>query len=70
MNGAIINLPNPELFIDTIHLQEANASSEIENIITTNDDLYKSIVAKKKSMIPLQKKLSAIKMHYGLRRKS
>jgi Fic family protein len=47
LNGAIINLPNPSLFLDTIHLQEAKASSEIENIITTNDDLYKSIVADK-----------------------
>lgn len=48
LNGAIRNLPNPRLFLDTIHLQEAKASSEIENIITTNDDLYKSIVADKK----------------------
>lgn len=49
LNGAIINLPNPQLFLDTIHLQEAKASSEIENIITTNDELYKSAVADKKS---------------------
>lgn len=48
LNGAIINLPNPQLFLDTIHLQEAKASSAIENIITTNDELYKSVVADKK----------------------
>ena len=36
LNGAIRNLPNPSLFLDTLHLQEAKASSEIENIITTN----------------------------------
>lgn len=48
LNGTLINLPNPRLFLDTIYLQEAKASSEIENIITTNDDLYKSIVADKK----------------------
>jgi len=48
LNGAMVNLPNPRLFLDTIHLQEAKASSEIENIITTNDDLYKSVVAEKK----------------------
>ncbi|MEI7525824.1 MAG: Fic/DOC family N-terminal domain-containing protein [Mariniphaga sp.] len=48
LNGALINLPNPRLFLDTIHLQEAKASSEIENIIATNDDLYKSLVAEKK----------------------
>ncbi len=44
----MINLPNPRLFLDTIHLQEAKASSEIENIITNNDDLFKSVVAGKK----------------------
>lgn len=48
LNGAITNLPNPRLFLDTIHLQEAKASSEIENIITTNDELYKSVIADNK----------------------
>jgi Fic family protein len=48
LNGALINLPNPTLFLDTIYLQEAKASSEVENIITTNDELYKSLVADKK----------------------
>ena len=47
LNGAIANLPNPGLFLDTIHLQEAKASSEIENILTTHDDLYQSVVAEK-----------------------
>ncbi len=48
LNGALKNLPNPTLFLDTIYLQEAKASSEVENIITTNDELYKSLVAGKK----------------------
>lgn len=48
LNGAIRNLPNPGLFLDTLHLQEAKASSAIENIITTNDDLYQAVVADKK----------------------
>ncbi|MDP2891287.1 MAG: Fic/DOC family N-terminal domain-containing protein [Bacteroidota bacterium] len=48
LNGAMINLPNPRLFLDTIHLQEAKASSEIENIITTNDDLYQLVISEKK----------------------
>jgi len=34
LKGAITNLPNPTLFIDTINLQEAQASSAIENIVT------------------------------------
>lgn len=49
LNGALINLPNPTLFLDTIHLQEAKASSEIENIITTNDDLYKTLITEAKT---------------------
>ena len=48
LNGAIRNLPNPTLFLDTVHLQEAKASSAIENIITTNDDLYQVLIADKK----------------------
>lgn len=48
LNGTLLNLPNPTLFLDTIYLQEAKASSEVENIITTNDELYKSLVANRK----------------------
>lgn len=48
LNGALQNLPNPTLFLDTIYLQEAKASSEVENIITTNDELYQSLVADRK----------------------
>ena len=48
LNGTLLNLPNLTLFLDTIYLQEAKASSEVENIITTNDELYKSLVADRK----------------------
>lgn len=61
LNGAMINLPNPRLFLDTIHLQEAKASSEIENIITTNDELYKSVVAEKKFDNPATKEVLSYK---------
>ena len=61
LNGAIRNLPNPSLFLDTIHLQEAKASSEIENIITTNDDLYQAIVADKKFDSPATKEVISYK---------
>jgi len=48
LKGAIKNLPNPMLFIDTINLQEAQASSAIENIITTQDELFQATVTDKK----------------------
>lgn len=44
LKGALTNLPNPTLFIDTINLQEAQASSAIENIITTQDELFKASI--------------------------
>jgi Fic family protein len=48
LNGTLLSLPNPTIFLDTIYLQEAKASSEVENLITTNDELYKSLVADRK----------------------
>lgn len=36
------SLPNPNLILKTLHLQEAQDSSEIENIMTTNDELYQA----------------------------
>jgi Fic family protein len=61
LNGMLTNLPNPTLFLDTIHLQEAKSSSEIENIITTNDVLYKAIVADKKFDNPATKEVISYK---------
>ena len=61
LNGAVRNLPNPGLFLDTLHLQEAKASSEIENIITTNDDLYQAVVADKKFDNPATKEVISYK---------
>lgn len=61
LNGMLTNLPNPTLFLDTIHLQEAKASSEIENILTTNDDLYKAIVSDKKIDNPATKEVLSYK---------
>ncbi len=61
LNGTLLNLPNPSLFLDTIYLQEAKASSEVENIITTNDELYKSLVADRKVENPATKEVLSYK---------
>lgn len=42
LNGLSASLPSPELLINTIVLQESKDSSEIENIVTTQDELYKA----------------------------
>jgi len=40
-------LPNETILINTLSLQEAKDSSEVENIITTHDELYQSNADKK-----------------------
>ncbi|MGV9791923.1 Fic/DOC family N-terminal domain-containing protein [Gordonia sp. NPDC003422] len=41
LDQAANSIPNPKVLINTIPLIEAQASSEIENIVTTTDDLFK-----------------------------
>ena len=42
LQGRSVVIPNQGLLINTITLQEAKISSEIENIFTTDDELYKA----------------------------
>ncbi|MFN0050415.1 MAG: Fic family protein [Cytophagales bacterium] len=42
LQGRSIAIPNQGVLINTISLQEAKASSAIENIFTTDDELYKA----------------------------
>ena len=42
LKGIALTIPNQNILINTLVLQEAKDSSAIENIITTHDDLYKS----------------------------
>ncbi len=57
LDGSIQQLPNPSVLIDTIGIQEAKASSEIENIITTHDELYQSAVADRSIEDPATKEV-------------
>jgi len=43
LKGRTGTLPNPAILTNTIALQEAKASSEIENLFTTHDELYKGL---------------------------
>lgn len=42
LKGYCQTLPNPNLLLNTIILQESKESSAIENIVTTQDELYKA----------------------------
>ena len=44
LNGVAARIPNQAVLINSLVLQEAKDSSEIENIITTHDDLYRSTI--------------------------
>lgn len=41
---AVKTLPDPNILLDTLALQEARTSSTVENIVTTNDDLYRGAI--------------------------
>lgn len=47
LKGQIKKIPNSQILIDTISLQEAKDSNEIENIVTTDDELYQASVETK-----------------------
>jgi Fic family protein len=44
LNGLCASLPDPQLLINTMVLQESKNSSAIENIVTTQDELYKAAI--------------------------
>lgn len=42
LKGVAATIPNERILVDTLSLQEAKDSSAIENIITTDDEVYRS----------------------------
>jgi len=45
LKGIVSRIPNENILINTLGLQEAKDSSAIENIITTQDDIYKATLS-------------------------
>ena len=56
-------IPNQLVLIQALGLQEAKLSSEIENIVTTNDELYLMTVS---GRILIPRKFYVIKMPSGM----
>ena len=42
LKGVALTIPNENILVSTLTLQEAKDSSEVENIVTTQDDLYRA----------------------------
>jgi len=58
LKGRSANIPNPSILIDTLSLQEAKASSEIENIITTQDELFQASLFPENPASPAAKEVA------------
>jgi len=74
LKGIASTIPNQNILINTLGLQEAKDSSAIENIVTTHDDLYKSELNldafKSLNAKEVQNYISALKKGFELTLKS
>jgi Fic family protein len=57
LKGVGETIPNQALLVDSLVLQEAKASSEIENIVTTNDALFRAFASNTASIDPATKEV-------------
>jgi len=57
LKGMGETIPNQSILINSITLQEARSSSEIENIITTNDALFQAFTASTSKVDPATKEV-------------
>ena len=57
LKGLGETIPNQAILVNSIILQEAKASSEIENIITTHDALFRAFTAKTNQIDPATKEV-------------
>ena len=58
LKGRASSIPNPGILIDTLSLQEAKASSEIENIVTTHDELFQAALFPENPSSPAAKEVA------------
>lgn len=57
LKGIVNSIPNQSILINGIVLQEARYSSEIENIVTTNDELFRAAADEKLATDPHTKEV-------------
>lgn len=67
LKGEISKIPNSQILIDTLTLQEAKDSNEIENIVTTDDEMYKASIDKTLATVTAKEALNyADAIKFGL----
>lgn len=69
LKGQAKTIPNQDILIDTLALQEAKASSEVENIVTTQDELFQADLFPDDPQSPAAKEVAlyrdALRLGYG-----
>ena len=66
LKGIASSIPNQGILINTLGLQEAKDSSEIENIVTTHDELFKDDVLPEAFANPAAKEVLRYRQALGL----
>jgi Fic family protein len=57
LKGIVNTIPNQSILINTLPVQEARSSSEIENVITTDDKLYEAMASSANNYDPQTKEV-------------
>jgi len=57
LKGIANTIPNQTILINSLILQEARSSSEIENVVTTNDELFKAFSSSARTIDPQTKEV-------------
>ena len=74
LKGIVSTIPDENILINTLGLQEAKDSSAIENMITTHDDIFKAALNlegfKSLNAKEVQNYISALKKGFGLIKKN
>ncbi len=58
LKGCAASIPNQAILVDTLALQEAKASSEIESYVTTQDELFQADLKLAESVSPAAKEVA------------
>jgi len=70
LKGVALTIPRQDILINSLVLQEAKDSSEVENIVTTHDELYKSSLGLDNLVSPAAKEvqnyIAAIKRGFAI----
>src|SRR5690606_2562266 len=73
LKGEVSKIPNSQILLDTLTLQEAKDSNEIENIVTTDDEMYQASIDETVASVTAKEALNystAIKVGLNIVRKS